>query len=538
MTRRVSELRLTNVRVVKDGSPLKDAITAATPADGGRIKVEFYVDFSSEGGDFVIEPGTANEEIGSYDSIDIVTDELVGVTRPDPKAHSAGMFVQAGTDPNEEKLADGFVDGDTSDLVYDVPVIADVWPFLAQGSYDQDIAPTVWMGSRDDDDDDEPSVLTGPVGATPVMGADPTAMAPVGGGDQTETVTTPTGQVQPPAGMGWEDGATPASSPSPVVTSGIGNTLFCRWTTIANSSIVTYEIHCIDTAERTLRGGTSWAPTADSLVHSVSLAGTPDLEHVVALKDFPSGHILDGTASDPPQSTITYFFKVVAKDGTGGAAASAEASGSPIDITSELLAIGAVTETKIADDAISTPKLQANAITAAKIAANTITANEIAANAITTSELAADAVTATKINVSSLSAINANLGTVTAGSITGVTITGGTVQTANSGGRLVMSATNATRLDAFDSGGTYRGGLVVDTSGVHLVNASLVSQMAVDANGPKMISGSLQWANAAHVANPSLQAGGGTAIPGNPSKWLRIRDNAGADRWIPCWAAA
>ena len=86
-------------------------------------------------------------------------------------------------------------------------------------------------------------------------------------------------------------------------------------------------------------------------------------------------------------------------------------------IQEDLIAAGAITETKIADRAIDTPKLAAGAVTAGKIAARTITAYEIATGAITSNEIAARTIRAAEIAVGAITADEIAAGAITAGKI-------------------------------------------------------------------------------------------------------------------------
>jgi len=74
-------------------------------------------------------------------------------------------------------------------------------------------------------------------------------------------------------------------------------------------------------------------------------------------------------------------------------------------IQGDIIAAGAITETKIGDDSISTAKLKAASVTAAVIAAGTITTTEIAALTIAAGNIAADAVTADKILAGSVTTV-------------------------------------------------------------------------------------------------------------------------------------
>ncbi len=458
---------LTVTRVYKhvNCSPLAQSLTTSLD-DGARLKLESVVDFDLDGGQGVFEPNTARAEAFLYSSVDETTDELVGVTRPNTKyAHASGTFVQEGLEATVEKLADGYLDDEQVPAV-GIPVPASLYPLLKVGARDDETAETIWISTNEEED---LFVSEGPVGAVPVFDEDLEVLPAVGGGDATKSTTQSDGKVQPPKGMGYEDGKPPSTGVTPTVVGGIG-TLFVRFPTIANNSQVTYKVHIHTTA--------GFTPGANTQVGTLVLAGTPGFTGVVSIKDFPAGHVLDGTAADPPKAGTTYEALVIPADGSGDFPGPyARASGTPVKvatadvisgaITADLIAAAAITSTKIEDGAISTPKLAAGAVTAVKITAGTITANEVALGTLTSDQIAANTIvggdiagttitgtniagttiTADKLSVSNLSAISANLGTVNAGSITGVDITGGTFRTASTAGMVVeISSTNRDKI--------------------------------------------------------------------------------------------
>jgi hypothetical protein len=492
------------------GSHLAQAMTATSPRDGDPLKVEQVTDFDPSGGTALIR----SEQI-AYSTVNEDTDELVGIVRgfngTTAVAHSDGTFIQEGTEETVEKWARGKLDDEEE--IREIPVPSYLYAMLRVGTYTDETAPTIPVYY--DEDEDEVIVSDGPLGAVPSFDEDLEVLPPVGGGDSSQSTTDPnTGKVLPPKGMGYEDGEAPLSSPTPTVVGGIG-TLFVRFPTIANSSTVKYKVHVHTT--------TGFTPAANTLVGTVDLAGTQGFNGVLPIKDFPTGHVLDGTASDPPQAGTTYFAKVIASDGSGDAPASAQASGTPVKvqtadiiaaaITADLIAAAAITSTKIEDGAISTPKLAAGAVTAVKIAAGTITANEIqagsitgdriaantltadhiAANAITADEISAGAVTAGKISVSTLSAISANIGTITAGSLSAVTITSATLESntirsdsTGSSIRVEIKSSNAGTVEWRGSGdpGTLHARVFGDTAGqAELYGANLVNITAPGASG-------------------------------------------------------
>jgi len=98
------------------------------------------------------------------------------------------------------------------------------------------------------------------------------------------------------------DGAAPASSPTPTIQG--GPRLFAvKWTGVANPDPITYEIHVSDTSGFTPDGTTLAGETPGGLAF---------------IKRLPDG--TDFTYG------ITYYFKIIAKDEDGEAAASVEAS--------------------------------------------------------------------------------------------------------------------------------------------------------------------------------------------------------------------
>ena len=103
--------------------------------------------------------------------------------------------------------------------------------------------------------------------------------------------------------VGSSDGNAPSSSPTPTVTSGIGN-LHVSWSPVANADLVTYEVHLSTTNDFTPGAGTK----------SAENMGT-----VIVLERTPGGAAL---AYD-----TTYYIKLIAKDADGSAAAGAQGSG-------------------------------------------------------------------------------------------------------------------------------------------------------------------------------------------------------------------
>lgn len=456
-----------------DGSALAQALTG-TWTNGGSVQVEAATHFSPDGGDGVFKDSLDSEtgEAFSYQGIEIngsdnpsAPDLLLGVTRDNPVSHAKGTWVQEGSTPTIEKRADVYVDG--SEVPFPgVPVDPAYFTYLKQGTFDADERPMV---SVDFDEEGNVLVVGAPEGVIPLVGADTETLPGTGDGDG--TVDPDTGN--PPPGMGWEDGAPPSTAPVLTAVGGVGF-ISLRASAIENNSAVTYKFY----------GHTSAGFTEDetTFIGSVRLSGEAGFLPSLTVKDFPTGHVLDGGANDPVKAGVTYRFTCVPYDGSGAGPTSNEVSVSPVNVgtvdidtgavTEALLAANAVTETKIANDSVTSPKIVARTIqagdiatgtiTANEIAADTITANEIAANAITTNEIAANTIvagdiasgtitatqiasstiTADKLSVSTLSAITANLGTITAGTLSAVTVTGGTIQTATTGRNIAITGSN------------------------------------------------------------------------------------------------
>lgn len=413
------------VRTVVDGSVTRSALTTSW-TDGSSLGLEYGTDFDPAVGVAVIDPGGAAETI-YYRDVDEVTEDLIGVIRPDPQNHAAGIFVQAGTDPVTRKLADGFFDSDPGTEVSGVPIRAHVDAWYTDGFRDDGVEEAVWI-EIDEGDEDQPWIVDAPRDAAKTFDGDLGVLPPVGGGDSSAAAPDPiTGKILPPNGQGFEDGAVPGGAVVAEAFGGIGDTIHVNWTTIANSSVVNYDVHVSD--------ATGFTPGPGTLYSSHSFAGEPDFLATATIKDFPATHDLDGTASDPPVPGTDYFIVVIPRDGSGEGTPSNEVSATPVVTVPP----GSITETEIADDSISTPKLQTNSVTTDALAANSVATENLQANAVTATHVASISLSVLQAVVGTLSALTANLGTVTAGIITGVTITGGTLQTATSGARVVIS---------------------------------------------------------------------------------------------------
>ncbi|MPZ69731.1 MAG: hypothetical protein GEU71_09395, partial [Actinobacteria bacterium] len=377
-----------------EGSITRDALTD-TWSDGASLPVEAVTDFEPTEGVAVIDPDGTPETI-YFTGVNLDNENLTGVVRPNAANHAAGVFIQSGASPTTRKLAAGYFDSDPNAEVRGVPIRAALEPWHPAGFRDAGTEYVV-EGFNDPDDEDQPWIVSAPIdNPDKSFDADLNVLPPVGGGDSSTTTTDPnSGKVLPPKGMGFEDGDVPSGTVVAEAFGGIGNTLWVNWTSIANSSQLTYEVH--------VSTDTGFTPDDGTLYAARTLSGEPGLLLGQEVKDFPSTHDLDGTASDPPQPGTDYFIVVRVRDGSGYGTDSAQVSATPL----ETIPDDAITTTKIADNAIETPKLAANAVTAAKIAANTITAAQIAAGTITATQIATGTITADRLNVSTLSAITA-----------------------------------------------------------------------------------------------------------------------------------
>lgn len=316
----------------------------------------------------------------------------------------------------------------------------------------------------------------------------------VGAGDVTQIPLTEIG-----------DGAAPASSPTPVVTNGIGY-LFIKWTVLATLDYTVYDVHV-----STVNGFT---PSSATLV-----GGTIDDFFFIKKQGTGAGSaVLDyGT---------TYYVKIIARDIDGQAAASAQATGTPVQANTPDIAVGAITAASaiIADLAVGTAKIQDAAITTAKVGLLQVTTALIADLNVSTAKIADAAIatakigdlqvtdakistlTATKITAGMISAQNIALGTggqlysgsaltggagfvlndqglslynsggtrliyldatTGDGSITGGTITGALIRTAVSGQRMELSGAVQNQMIWYSGSAqeTTPGGIIIDTGG-------------------------------------------------------------------------
>lgn len=76
------------------GAELIQAVDAESSGPDAFLLVEDVSAFAPSG-EAIIEPGTTNEEVFTYSSVDTEGESLRGLHRPTPSAHPAGVFVQA-----------------------------------------------------------------------------------------------------------------------------------------------------------------------------------------------------------------------------------------------------------------------------------------------------------------------------------------------------------------------------------------------------------------------------------------------------------
>lgn len=82
-----------NTWAVGPGAELAESIDAAVTGPEAYVALTDLAAFPSEGGQAVFEPGTAYEEAFHYTSVNVSAGRLVGLERPNPIAHAAGVFV-------------------------------------------------------------------------------------------------------------------------------------------------------------------------------------------------------------------------------------------------------------------------------------------------------------------------------------------------------------------------------------------------------------------------------------------------------------
>jgi len=103
--------------------------------------------------------------------------------------------------------------------------------------------------------------------------------------------------------IGGSDGSPPASSPTPTVLSHF-RSFYVVWTPVANADIVTYEVHMSTSSGFTPSGATLAGEVSGSFANIDKEPDDTDIEYAT-----------------------TYYFKIIAKDADGSAAASAQDSG-------------------------------------------------------------------------------------------------------------------------------------------------------------------------------------------------------------------
>lgn len=235
---------------------------------------------------------------------------------------------------------------------------------------------------------------------------------------------------------GTTDGLPPSSSPTPIITPGIG-TIFIEWTPVTNADTVTYLVYM-----STL----STVPTDSTTLLGETMGGT-----LFVARKLPNGAAL--------AEGVTYYFRIIARDADGVAPASAVASGT---------SIAKITTTEISDGAVKTPQLFANAVTTDKIFSNAVTADKVAATAIDGKTItgalirtdatanrgikldgfantfkAWDAAGNETVSINGADGVVLIKGSLTSGStITGTTITGSSFETSSDGANSVTLVKN------------------------------------------------------------------------------------------------
>lgn len=149
------------------------------------------------------------------------------------------------------------------------------------------------------------------------------------------------------------DGDPPATSPTPVVSGGIG-TIFVTWVAITNADAVTYEVHISTSSGFTPGPTTKAAETGGTLIALHALPDTTPLDYAT-----------------------TYYVKLIAVDADGSAAASTEDSGSPVQVDTPDIAVNAITADKILANAITAEKLEAVLALVSTLVAGTVDAARV-----------------------------------------------------------------------------------------------------------------------------------------------------------------
>lgn len=354
----------------------------------------------------------------------------------------------------------------------------------------------------------------------------------VGGNELTETIkevisSTDIDAVDPElrevlidAGVGSPDGVAPGTPTNLRAVGGIGNWFIVIWTGVANSSPVTYEVHVHTT--------NGFTPATDTLYGTFLLPGGDTLG-TLTIRDFPTGHVLDGTAADPPNKSTTYYIKVIATDADGSGVATGQVSVTPIEVPADSI-----------------------------LAAGTIVANLIGAGEIVAEHIAADELSGDHIEGGTIGAVTITAADINGGTIDGVTITGSTVRTSSGQNRIELGG--PARADSISiyrgangeisyivSSGTDKtefrgatGGSILEIAFSAAVTINGGSG-GVTINGPRFATAP-SWTDATNDAktNPGVGAGAGEAIPGSggtitPAIWVRIITPAGTSRWVPAF---
>ena len=141
----------------------------------------------------------------------------------------------------------------------------------------------------------------------------------------------------PPAGT---DGNPPTSSPAAEVIGTIGG-LFVHWSAVVNGDPVTYEVHISTTSGFTPSASTKAAETGAT---------------AVTLHQLPDGSSLAYFETDGVTPQV-YYVQLVAKDADGSAAAGAEGSGTPVQVTGPDIAAASITGDRIVGNSITADQI-------------------------------------------------------------------------------------------------------------------------------------------------------------------------------------
>lgn len=144
------------------------------------------------------------------------------------------------------------------------------------------------------------------------------------------------------------DGLAPGASPTANVVAGISS-LIVQWLPVTNHDPVTYEVHISTT--------TGFTPSGSSPGSGTFAVQTQASQ--ATIRSLP-----DGTALD--YATV-YYVKVIAKDTDGAAAAGAQGSGSPAQVTGGDIAVETITAANIVGDSITADKLSSTLVVAGTI---------------------------------------------------------------------------------------------------------------------------------------------------------------------------